>query len=163
MTPLDLPRAVGLVARLAASLRRSRSRLAAVFPLSGAAVAAFDEATRTEADAFLKRFENLINHLQDQVFRLIVAAEAVREPAGLSRRDTADYMEKLGVIADSDAFFDAMRVRNRLSHVYPDEPARQAAQLNAAWMAADVVLAAASTTEAWAAARGFSLPSAASP
>lgn len=158
MTPLDLPRAVSLVARLAESLRRSRARLAAVFPVNGASVAGFDEATRTEADAFLKRFENLANHLQDQVFRLIVAAEAVREPAGLSRRDTADYMEKLGVIAASDAFFDAMRVRNRLSHVYPDEPARQAGQLNAAWTAAEVVLAAAATTEAWAAARGLSPP-----
>lgn len=158
MTLLDLPRAVSLAARLAESLRRSRARLAAVFPVSGAAVAAFDETTRTEADAFLKRFENLANHLQDQVFRLIVAAEAVREPAGLSMRDTADYMEKLGVIADSDAFFDAMRVRNRLSHVYPDEPARRAGQLNAAWTAAEVVLAAAATTDAWAAARGLSPP-----
>ncbi len=158
MTPLDLPRAVALVARLAESLRRSRERLAAEFPVSGAAVAAFDEATRTEADAFLKRFENLTNHLQDQVFRLVVAAEAVREPGGLSRRDTADYMEKLGVIADSDAFFDALRVRNRLSHVYPDEPARQAGQLNAAWSAAEVVLAAAATTKAWAARRGLGPP-----
>ncbi len=153
MTGLDLPRAVALTARLAESLRRSRGRLAAAFPVSGAAVAAFNEAARTEADAFLKRFENLVNHLQDQVFRLIVAAEAMRDPRELSRRDTADYMEKLGVIADSDAFFDALRVRNRLSHVYPDEPAKQADQLNAAWSSAEVVLAAAATAEAWAARR----------
>lgn len=99
MTRLDLPRAVALMARLAESLRRSRARLAAAFPVNGPVVAAFDEATRTEADAFLKRFENLINHLQDQVFRLVVETEAPREPRGLSRRDTADYMEKLGVIA----------------------------------------------------------------
>ena len=38
-------------------MRRSRARLAAVLPVSGAAVAAFDEAARTEADAFLKRFD----------------------------------------------------------------------------------------------------------
>ena len=113
-------------------------------------MAGFDEAARTEADAFLKRFENLTNHLQDQAFRLIVAAEAVREPSAMSKRDTADYMEKLGAIADSDAFFDALRVRNRLSHAYPDEPARQADQLNAAWSAAEVVLAAAVAVEAWA-------------
>jgi hypothetical protein len=152
VTGLDLPRAVALTT-LAESLRRSRARLAATFPVSGGAVAAFDEATRTEADAFLKRFENLLKHLQDQVFRLVIVAEAVREPSGLSRRDTADHMEKFGVIADSDAFFDALRVRNRLSHVYPDEPARQADQLNAAWSAAEVVLAAAATAEAWAARR----------
>jgi hypothetical protein len=42
---------------------------------------------------------------------------------------------------------------NRLSHVYLDEPARQAGQLNAAWSAADVVLAAAATVEACAARR----------
>jgi hypothetical protein len=52
VTALDLPRAVALAARLAESLRRSRARLAAAFPVSGAAVAAFDEAARTEADAF---------------------------------------------------------------------------------------------------------------
>ena len=160
MSPLDLPRAVALVARLAESLRRSRERLAARFPVSGAAVAAFDEATTTEADAFLKRFENLTNHLQDQVFRLVVAAEAVREPSGLSKRDVADYVEKLGVIADSDQFFDALRVRNRPSHAYPDEPARQAGQFNAAWSAAEVVLAAAATAEAWAAGRGLGPPAA---
>lgn len=103
----------------------------------------------------------MVNHLQDQVFRLIVAAEAMRDPRELSRRDTADYMEKLSVIADSDAFFDALRVRNRLSHVYPDEPAKQADQLNAAWSSAEVVLAAAATAEAWAA-RRFSPPPASS-
>lgn len=48
-------------------------------------------------------------------------------------------------------------MRNRLSHVYPDEPDRQADQLNAAWAAAEVVLAAA-TAETWAAARGYGLP-----
>lgn len=153
MTGLDLPRAVALTVRLAESLRRSRDRLAAAFPVSAAAVAAFGEATRTEADAFLKRFENLVNRLQDQLFRLTVAAEALRDPRELSRRDAADYMEKLGVVADSDAFFDALRMRNRLSLVYPDEPARQADQLNAAWTSAEVVLAAAATAEAWAARR----------
>lgn len=129
-----------------------------MFPISAAAVAALDEPSRTEADAFLKRFESLANHLQDQVFRLIIAAEAVREPSALSRRDIADYMEELGVIADSDASFDAIRVRNRLAHVYPDEPERQAGQLNAAWSAAEVVLAAAATAEAWAVGRGLSRP-----
>jgi hypothetical protein len=163
VTPLDLPRAIALAARLAESLQRSRARLAAVFPVDGAAVARFDEAVRTEADAFLKRFENLANHMQDQVFRLIVAGEAMREPSALSRRDAADYMEKLGVIADSDAFFDAMRVGNRLSRVYPDEPERQAGQLNAAWSAAEVVLAAAASAEAWAARRLSPRPPLASP
>ena len=158
MTSLDLPRAVALVARLAESLCRSRERLAAVFPVSSAAVAAFDEAMRTQADAFLERFENLTNHPQGQVFRLVVEAEAVHEPRGLSRRDTADYMRELGVIAGSDAFFDALRVQNRLSHVYPDEPAREADQLNAAWSAAEVVFAAVATTEAWAAGRGLGPP-----
>ncbi len=158
MTPLDLPRAVSLATRLAESLRRSQVRLAAVFPISGASVATMDEATRTEADAFLKRFENLANDLQDQVFRLVVATEAGREPSALSRRDAADYMEKLGVVASSDGFFDAIRVRNRLAHVYPDEPDRQAVQLNAAWSAAEVLLAAAATAEAWAAGRGLSQP-----
>jgi hypothetical protein len=101
--PAGPTRAVALAARLADSLSRSQARLAAMFPVSGPAVAAFDEAARTEADAFLKRFENLADH--------------------------------------------------RLSQAYPDEPARQADQLNVAW--SDAELAAAAATEAWAAARGF--------
>lgn len=154
MRALDLPRAIGLAARLVESLRRSRTRLAAVFPISGAAVVALDEPSRTEADAFLKRFENLANRLQDRVFRLVVAAEAVREPSALSRRD----MEKFGVIADSDAFSDAVRVRSRLANVCLDEPERQAGQLNAAWSAAKAILSAAATAEARVAGRGLSPP-----
>ncbi len=111
MTALDLPRAVALTARLAESLKRSRERLATVFPVSGAAVAAFDEAVRTEPDAFLKRFENLTNHLQDQVFRLIVANEALREPSAMSKRDTVATWRSSASIGDSDAFSDALRVR----------------------------------------------------
>jgi uncharacterized protein YutE (UPF0331/DUF86 family) len=154
----DLANALDDAERIAEALRRSLARLAPSFPFDAARVAGQDEAARTETDAFLKRFENLVNHLQDQVWRRIVAEEGLRDPATMSRRDILDYMEKLGVIASADDVLDVVRVRNRLSHLYPTDAERQAGQLNRAYAAAERALAALTSARSWAAARGISPP-----
>jgi hypothetical protein len=60
-------------------------------------------------------------------------------------------MEKIGAIAAADMAHDAVLVRNRLSHVYPDDPAMQAGQLNRAHAAARTSIAAVESVERWAA------------
>ncbi|MBX9699982.1 MAG: hypothetical protein K2X74_11135 [Acetobacteraceae bacterium] len=158
MTAVDLTRAIARSEAIAASLQRSRSRLAPLFPLDAARVAALTEEQREALDALLKRFENLVNHLQDQVFRLVADHARVGDTAALSRRDVLDYLEKIGALDSADAVLDAARARNRLAHVYPDEPDRQAGQLNRAFATSQAALDAVGSARAWAEREGLLPP-----
>ena len=150
MTDQDLRQSIGRARLLAGSVGRSLAWLDTRVPLDGTKMLAFTDHDRDLADAFLKRYENLVNVLQDQVFRLIAEREMARDQARMSRRDVLDYMEKVGAIDSSDRFHDAVLLRNRLSHVYPDDPAMQAGQLNRAHMHARTALAAVDQVERWA-------------
>jgi hypothetical protein len=141
--------------RIAGRLRRSVAGLAPRVPFDGAAVAGMDEATQDATDAFLKRFESLVAQLQDQVWRhALIALD--ENPEGLSRRDLAERMEKLGLLASAPEFGQAAFLRNRLSHTYPGEPERLARRLNEALALAPVLLRAVEAATAWAARRGAS-------
>lgn len=151
----DLRLAIARAATVATSLRRALARLAPLLPIDGPAFLALAEEDRVWTDALLKRFENLVDVLQDQVFRLIAEAGQARDPVRLSRRDVLDYLEKVGVLPSADRFLNAARLRNRLSHVYPDDPAMQAGQVNRVQAAAGTALEALQRVQGWAAARGL--------
>ena len=90
--------------------------------------------------------------LQDQVFIGLAIRES-EEPRELSRRDLAELMERLGAIPSADQFRSFVGIRNRLAHLYPEEPDRQAANLNAAFEAAPGLLEAARQAAACAGSR----------
>jgi hypothetical protein len=94
-----------------------------------------------DIDAFLKRYEQLVLTLRDHVFIGIALREG-EEPREMSRRDVAELMERLGAVRSAKRFRH-FAVRNRLAHLYPEDPARQAANLNAAYEAAPELLRAA--------------------
>lgn len=152
MTPVDpLRRAVLAASRIARRLRLSLDDFAAV-PLDAATVAAFDDAMQQRSDACLKRVESLIAQLQDQVWRLAMAAEQM--PVRLdTRRERAEAMQRLGLLAPGETFADAARLRNRLVHEYPDEPEKQAELLRAALGTAPLLLDCVARVEAWLATR----------
>jgi hypothetical protein len=134
----------GLVAaeRCAARLERSLNRLRALFPIDAEALQALEPRRQDDIDAFLKRFEQLALSLQDQVFVGLAIREG-EDPRELSRRDLAELMERLRAIPSADEFRTILGIRNRLAHLYPDEPDRQAANLNAAYEATPRLLEAA--------------------
>jgi hypothetical protein len=123
----------GLVAmqRCATRLRRSLERLDAFFPIAAARLQELPPEQQDDIDAFLKRFEQLVLTLQDQVFVGLAVREG-EDPRAMSRRDVAELMERCGAIPSARRFRDLVAVRNRLAHLYPEDPARQAANLNAA-------------------------------
>jgi hypothetical protein len=127
--------------------------LAPYVPLDARRVEAVEAANSLLTGASLKRFENLVNHLQDQLWRQVALEQGFRSPADMSRRDLADLMEQLGLLASADDFAGVVRTRNRLSHLYPGDPARQANRLNDAYRKSAVLLAAAEAAVAWAARR----------
>ena len=149
----DLLEALAVTERLAAKLRDALAQLAPYLPFDAERVEAVEADNSLLTDAFLKRFEDLVNHLQDQLWRQVAVEQGFRDPSEMSRRDLADLMEKYGLLASSDAFAGVVRTRNRLSHLYPSDPARQATRLNDAHTKSAVLLAAADAAKAWAARR----------
>lgn len=158
----DLSVALAVTKRLADKLRDVLDELAPYLPFDADRVEAVESANSLLTDAFLKRFENLVNHLQDQLWRQAAVEQGFRDPALMSRRDLADLMEKFGLLDSADAFAEVVKTRNRLSHMYPNDPARQATRLNQACKQSAVLLAAADAAQAWAA-RRLSPPPPASP
>jgi hypothetical protein len=122
-------------------LARSQGKLAAQFPLSPARLTALPPDVEDDLDAFLKRYEQLVNTIQDELFKVvaIVGGEDVR---GLARREVAELMDRLGALPSAASFRLLVAIRNRIAHSYPDDPERQAGNLNAAYEAVPDLLAA---------------------
>jgi uncharacterized protein YutE (UPF0331/DUF86 family) len=69
----------------------------------------------------------------------VLGGEDIRE---LSRREIAELMERLGTLPSARTFRTLVAIRNRLAHVYPDDPERQARNLNEAYGAVAALLSA---------------------
>jgi hypothetical protein len=137
--PALLRRGLAAMQRCALRLARSLGRLEPYFPIEAARLQELAPEHQDDIDAFLKRFEQLVLTLQDQVFIGLALREG-EDPREMSRRDLTELMERLGAVPSASQFRDFVAVRNRLAHLYPDDPARQAANLNAAYQAAPLLL-----------------------
>lgn len=113
-------------------LARSHDALAARFPLTPTAVKSLPPDVEDDIDAFLKRFEQLVTAIQDQAFKAIavLGGEEIRD---LARREVAELMERLGAVPSAATFRTLVAIRNRIAHVYPDDPQRQSRNLNEAY------------------------------
>lgn len=131
-------RALTVVARRLTATRRRAARL---FPLTASAVGQLDERTIESLDAMVKRFEQLQNGLQDQLFRTLALIEG-EDLRDRTRRDVAELMERIGVLASAADWAELAILRNRLAHAYPTDKRRQARVLNDTFKATDLVLAA---------------------
>ena len=103
-------------------LQRSHRKLASRFPLGPAELGTLPPDAEDDLDAFLKRFEQLVGTIQDEAFKAI----AVR----------------LGALPSATTLRTLVAIRNRIAHVYPDDPERQTRNLNEAYAAVNDVLSA---------------------
>lgn len=122
-------------------LRRSQQILGAVFPLSAMTIGALDPDVEDDLDAFLKRYEQLVNTIHDELFT-VVAMVGHEDIRGLARREVSELMERLGALPSAPTFRTLVAIRNRIAHVYPDDPERQTRNLNDAYDAIPELLAA---------------------
>jgi hypothetical protein len=122
-------------------LRRSQRTLASRFPLTARAIEETSPETEDGLDAFMKRFEQLVSTIQDELFTAValLGGEDIRR---LARREVTELMERLGVLPSASRFRTLVAIRNRIAHVYPDRPERQASNLNEAFAAIGDLLAA---------------------
>jgi hypothetical protein len=140
--PALLRRGLAATERCAGRLERSLRQLSGLLPIEAARLPTLDARQQDDIDAFLKRFEQLVLTLQDQVFIGLALREG-EDARGLSRRDVTELMERLHAIPSALDFREIAMIRNRLAHLYPEEPERQAANLNAAYQATPRLLNAA--------------------
>jgi len=99
---------------VARRLARSPRELAADFPLSPATVRALPPEVEDDLDAFLKRYERLVNATQDELFKVvaIVGGEDIR---GLARREVAELMGRPGALRSVASFRVLVAIRNRIA------------------------------------------------
>ena len=70
-------------------------------------------------DSFVYRFMKLQDMMGDKLFRIFLD-EIGEYNEGMSLLDVLDRLEKLGVIEDAMAWMTYRKLRNRLTHEYPD-------------------------------------------
>lgn len=120
-------------------LAYSRASVAALMPMSPDRLDRITEAEEERLDALLFRFSSAFSMIQDQLFKSISIVEG-EDISTSSRRDVANLMEKLGAIPSSSDISALSALRNKVSHVYPDHPEKQAEILNGIHQNAEVLL-----------------------
>lgn len=118
--------------RVGERLLQARRRLAGVLPLGPESVVdQFNDETVAWIDAFLKRWENFQDMLEGQIVRGVVILEGESDRTK-TRRDRANFLEKLRLVDSADGWFEAGELRNRLAHSYPLAHPKQIQRINAA-------------------------------
>jgi uncharacterized protein YutE (UPF0331/DUF86 family) len=114
---------------LAQRVSASLSRVSGLLPITADRLESVSVEEDERLVAFLKRVEQLIVLVQDQIFTSLAVLSDTKAKLE-SRRDRAELMERIGAVASADTWRMANRLRNRLAHVYPVASERQAAILN---------------------------------
>lgn len=117
--------------RLSDGIDELRPLLSPHLPTQVSALEALPLIERIASIALLKRVEQL----QDMIARLVrlVASWELLDTAAMTRRDVANWMEKVGFVDDADHWVDLTLLRNRLVHEYPIDEAEQVRRVNQCW------------------------------
>ncbi|HEV2569164.1 MAG TPA: HepT-like ribonuclease domain-containing protein [Sphingomonas sp.] len=83
-------------------------------------------------DAFLQRFQQVVDLTLRKLFPKLVAALELREER-VALRPVLDRLEREGLIESADWWSELNELRNRLVHEYAMAPDQRAAELNKAW------------------------------
>lgn len=120
-------------------MRSAMQYLAADMPLAPERLAQLSDEQVRALDQLVYRFGKLQDAIGTQLFPALLAGleEPYREWA---MRDRLNRLAQLGILQDMDSWESIRTVRNRLTHEYPDDPARQVAIIDEAWaLAPDLI------------------------
>lgn len=135
-TTLLVQGALEATAACLAAMRRSLDQMQRLLPVTPGQLKAMTLEDADRVAAFLKRFENLVEVSQRQLFRasLVLAEE---EHQHISARQVRDRLGGLGLLAEPDDWKLIVEARHRTAHVYPSGDDRAADALNAAFAQAE--------------------------
>ncbi len=140
--------------RIARRLSGSLNKLSSFVPVSGHDLEHLDDVKQESLDAFLKRFEQLQDNIENRLFKGIAILEN-EDVAILSKRDIAIKMEKFRVIISADEWTAISLLRNKLTHDYPGEAEKQAERINEAAKRGKDLLKVNENIKRYALAKGF--------
>jgi hypothetical protein len=109
------------------------------FPVTVDSFASDDVEMMKALDAFLQRFNQMLDHILRKLFPRLQAVLSVDDEL-LPVRELFEKLHRAGIIADVVAWRELIEVRNRLTHDYALEPLERAAALNDAWTRAPALL-----------------------
>lgn len=98
-----------------------------------------DQRSKDRLDAFSLRFIRLQDTMGRSLFRALLAAE-LEDTADLTQLDILHRMEKRDIISNVEDWALLRRLRNLLTHEYPDNPDKQAEILNESIRSAPILL-----------------------
>ena len=136
------------LAKLSDGFARVRERLGGLVPIDAVALTDLPVDDETTVLAFLKRFEQFEDAL-NQTLKLIASAMALGKVERLSGRDVALRVHRLGILDSAETWSLAVHARNELAHEYSLDPEKQARQINLAWETGPVL------EQTWAAMQRF--------
>lgn len=133
-TNLDVPEApFGSAHRIAGRLAWSSARVRRFMPMDATSIQTLDDEEVERLDAYLQRFGSLTSFVQDQLTKALLTAEE-EDLSEKSRKDQRLLLEKVGALRSELQFGIIAELRNKVAHLYPDEPAKQAEILNSAYL-----------------------------
>ncbi len=91
-----------------------------------------DDAVLLAIDAFLQRFQQVVDLTLRKLFPKLLAALELREER-VALRPVLDRLEREGLIESADWWSELNELRNRLVHEYAMSPEQRAIELNTAW------------------------------
>ena len=130
---------VGALAAIGRRLSSSLEDEVDTFPLTPADAASDDHALTKSLDAFLQRFNQMLDHMLRKLFPRVQAAIAASDEL-LTVRELLENLHRASVIADVQSWLELIEVRNRLTHEYALDSIERAAALNDAWHRAPMLL-----------------------
>lgn len=125
--------------RIGGRLFQSTQKLSLVMPISAAEIDRLDDNTQESVDAFIKRFEQLQDIIENRLFRGIALLEQ-EDVYGKSKRDLTLLMEKFGIIESADKWSLLSMLRNKLAHEYPGDSVKQVERINEAYNSAQTLI-----------------------
>ncbi len=95
--------------------------------------------TVKSTDFFIFRFIKLQDYLGNKVFKAFLS-EIGEYDDSMSFLDTVDKLEKMGIIEDSKEWLTIRKLRNKLTHEYPEELEEVKEELKLAMAKTDVLI-----------------------
>lgn len=127
--------------RMLGHLERSRTQIEGDLPLKAIQIRELRDEQIDRLDLFLGRFGKLQEFLVSKLFRSIAVSSLEDTSQDVSLLDNLRRMEKYGIIHSLDNWYEIRLLRNSLTHEYLTDDSAISENINAAFVAFDILKA----------------------
>lgn len=117
-------------------LEHFKKILAPMMPLTTEKIEGFTETNIAFCDAFIMRFCMLQDIMGVKLFDVVISLVG-KDPLQMTIIDKTNFLEKLGIIQNAQTWQGLRKIRNKLTHEYPNAPLLSADAINNAFVQVD--------------------------